>query len=436
MKKMDAALSVISTFVQADPPRAAAALENLSARDSASLVSLLPPQSAGKALESLPPRNAAEIVAAMRPEDACRALRSVNHEQVAGVFRHLHPEFIRTLLPGMDRDFSARIAEVLAYPPESAGRLMQTDFISFRGDLKVGEVIDRLRRMALRRVPMSYCYVVGEGNRLLGVLNMRDLLLSDPGAAAESIMIRDVVKVPPFTDREELVNLFGKRHFISIPVVNEDGRLLGVVSTASIIESSEEEAAEDIQLLFGASAEERAFSPAALKIRKRLPWLHVNLATAFLAASVVSLFEDLISRIAVLAVFMPVVAGMGGNAGIQTLGVVLRGLATREVKPHHAARLLGTELLAALANGAAVGVTTALAAWAWKGNPLLGLVVGMAMIANFLMAGLTGALIPLTMKRLGFDPAHSSGIFLTTATDMVGFFAFLGFAWLFQSKLL
>ncbi len=436
MKKIEAALAVISSFVQADPSKAAAALENLSAADSANLLSLLPPQSAGRALEGLTTRNSAEIVAAMRPDDACRVLHSVHHDHVAGVFRHLDPEFIKTLLPGMDREFSARIAEVISYPPESAGRLMQTDFISFRGDLKIGEVIGRLRQMALRKVPMSYCYVVGEENRLLGVLNMRDLLLADPETTAESIMIRDVVKVPPFTDREDLVNLFGKRHFISIPVVNKEGRLLGVVSTASIIESSEEEAAEDIQLLFGASAEERAFSPASLKIRKRLPWLHVNLATAFMAASVVSLFEDLIARIAVLAVFMPVVAGMGGNAGIQTLGVALRGLATREVKPHHAARLLGAELLAALANGAAVGVTTALAAWAWKGNPLLGLVVGMAMIANFLMAGLAGALIPLTMKRLGFDPAHSSGIFLTTATDMVGFFAFLGFAWIFQSKLI
>ena len=176
-------------------------------------------------------------------------------------------------------------------------------------------------------------------------------------------------------------------------------------------------------------------SPVGFKVTHRLPWLYVNLLTAFMAGAVVALFEDLIARIAVLAVFLPIIAGQGGNAGTQTLAVVIRGMVMREIDGRTGTRLLITELQVGLINGALIGGVTAAIAWLWKDNPFLGLVVGLAMIVNMIAAGLSGALIPLTMKRLGFDPAHSSGIFLTTVTDVVGFFSFLGFAWLFQSKL-
>ncbi|HBB68046.1 MAG TPA: hypothetical protein DCZ93_12285 [Elusimicrobia bacterium] len=264
---------------------------------------------------------------------------------------------------------------------------------------------------------------------------MRDLLLAAPDAPVEEVMIRDVVKVSPFTDREELVSMFARKHYLAVPVINETGRIIGIVSTKNIIASTEEEATEDLQILFGASAEERVYSPALFKIKKRLPWLHINLFTVFLAGAVVAMFEGLIAKIAVLAVFLPVVAGQGGNAGTQTLAVVLRGMIMREIEPKSAAKMVLTEVWVSFVNGAVTGLVTGLVVWLWKGNPYLGLVVAVAMVVNLIVAGLSGALIPLTMKRLGFDPAHSSGIVLTTITDVVGFLAFFGMAWLLQGKL-
>jgi len=356
---------------------------------------------------------------------------------MAAVFRSLTDAARLTALGALTPELRAQVQEILTYPEDSAGRIMRTDVVSFSKDARVRDVISRLRAQGPTRTP-TYTYVVGPENRLVGVLNMRDLLLADPGAAVETVMRTDVFAVPAFTDREEIMHQVQGRHFVSIPVVDPQGRLIGAIRTEDLIEGSQEEATEDLQLMFGASGEERPFSPLRFKIGRRLPWLNINLATAFLAAAVVAHYEEIIGRIAVLAVFLPVVAGQGGNAGIQTLAVVLRGLVMREVRPTDptAVRLILNELLVGLVNGAAIGCVTGVAAWLWKGNAYLGLVVGLAMIVNMLAAGLAGAGIPLVMKKLGYDPAQSSGIFLTTVTDVVGFLAFLGFATVFESKLL
>ncbi|MGB6646948.1 MAG: magnesium transporter, partial [Bacteroidota bacterium] len=213
-------------------------------------------------------------------------------------------------------------------------------------------------------------------------------------------------------------------------------RLLGVVRSDHLLTDVQEEASEDIQKMFGAGGDEHAFSPVWFSLSKRLPWLHVNLATAFLAAAVVGLFEDLIARITILAVFLPVVAGQGGNAGAQSLAVVMRGLVMREISPRNRWRLVLKETFIGLVNGLIIGLVTAGIAWLWQGNPVLGLVIGLAMIANLIVAGFAGAAIPITMKALGFDPSQSSSIVLTTVTDVLGFFSFLGFAVLFQAYLL
>ncbi len=437
MKRKEAAIEIVKKFIQGDPVKAAQALENLPPRDASQILKDLPPSVAAQALENLPPASAAAILESYTPAEAAEILHRTGKYQAADIFRRLDQGFSRAVIPLLDQEFSKDIAEILAYPCESAGRMMHTDFLAFRTDTRVRDVILKLRQMAKKQLPSAtYCYVVDGANGLLGVLNMRDLLLAAPEAPVSDIMIRDVVKVSPFTDREELVAMAARKHYLAVPVTDENGRLIGIVNTANIIGSTEEEATEDLQILFGASAEERAFSPAWFKITRRLPWLTVNLATAFLAGSVVALFQDFIARVAVLAVFLPIIAGQGGNAGTQTLSVVIRGMMMREITPHNAWRLVWTEVFVGFVNGATIGIITALAAWLWKGNAWLGFVVGAAMIVNMVAAGLAGALIPVTMKRMGFDPAHSSGIFVTTVTDVVGFFAFLSTAWLLQGKLL
>lgn len=433
---MDAASSVILRFIDTDPQQAALALESLSPRGAASVVRALPHEAAARLLARVHPQSEAAIYEHLVPEPAATLLGLADADDAADAFRALTDESRRVLLASLSPERRRELEERLSYPEHSVGQIMRTDVVAFSKDASVRDVVTRLKTITATKHPQSYAYVVDAQRRLLGVLNMRDLLLAEDDARVETIMRVDVISVPAHIDREELISEPKVKGYLSIPVVDAQGRLLGAVRTSDLLESSQEEATEDLQRLFGASAEERAFSPMLFKVRQRLPWLTVNLATAFLASAVVALFEDLIARIAVLAVFLPIVAGQGGNSGVQSLSVVLRGLVVGEVRLRDAMRLTMLEVSVGLVNGLLIGVFTAFGVWFWNGNPWMGLVLGLAMVVNLVAAGLAGAVIPLGMKRLGFDPAQSSGIFLTTITDVVGFFAFLGFAFLFQAHLL
>jgi len=435
MSQEESIFRFISQMIEASPEKAIKSIESLSTQDAVNVVKSLPFFSAVKIFDEVQPKIGAEILGKFNIEYISSIFEKVSHEQTANIFRCFSGEKSRELLKTLNPQLASKIAEILNYPNESAGRLMQPEFIAFRKDMKVREVISQLRNFAKKRVPTSYCYVVDYKNNLLGVLNMRDLVLAGLTQSVEEIMKKDVIKVSPFADREQLINIFTEKHYLAIPVVNDEGKLIGVVNTKGLIESTEEEASEDIQILFGASAEERVYSPLFFKVKKRLPWLYINLVTAFMAGAVVAFFEDLISRIVVLAVFLPIIAGQGGNAGTQSLSVVIRALVMREVKPKTAVKAVISETAANTVSGVLIGVVTALVAWVWKGSAFLGVIVGMAMIINMIAAGMFGAFIPLAMKKMGYDPAHASGIFLTTITDIVGFFSFLGLAYFFQSHL-
>jgi magnesium transporter len=435
MKKKEAAIELVKKFIQSDPFRAAQALETLPLADAARMLNDLPPGAAAQCLEHLPPLTAAQLLEKNPREAAAAVLVRMDRHHAADTFRRLNPVFSKAMVPLLAGEFARDMGEILTYPKDTAGRIMHTEFLAFSGDMKVREVILRLRTIAKKHLPAAYCYVVDPSNTLLGVLNMRDLLLAAPDVAVETVMVREVARVSPFADKEELAAVFARRHYLAMPVVNETGRLIGVVSAKNIIASTEEEATEDLQILFGASAEERVHSSALFKIRKRLPWLHINLATVFLAGAVVALFQGLIAKFAVLAVFLPIVAGQGGNAGIQTLSVVLRGMIMREIEPRSAMKIILTEVWVGFVNGMVTGLAAALLIWLWNGNPYMGLVLGAAITVNLVAAGLSGAIIPLTLKKMGFDPAHSSGIIITTITDVVGFTALLSLAWLLQGKL-
>jgi magnesium transporter len=312
---------------------------------------------------------------------------------------------------------------------------MTTDFLAFRTTLRAHDAIERMRAVASRRAVASYAYVVDDQGRLAGVLNMRDLILAKGDAPLQTIMRRDVFTLDPFMDVERVASELARQQFFAAPVVDAEGRLLGVVKSDSLLQQAQEEATEDLQRIFGAGGDERPFSSVAFSLRKRLPWLHVNLATAFLAAFVVALFEGVIARVTVLAVLLPIVAGQGGNAGAQSLAVVMRGLVMREIPPGRVLALLRKETLVGFGNGVIVGLVTALACWAWQGNPMLGVVIGLAMVSNLVIACFAGAGIPLLMKSVGLDPAQSSNIVLTTVTDVMGFFSFLGLATIFERAL-
>ena len=275
---------------------------------------------------------------------------------------------------------------------------------------------------------ISYLYVTNNQGKLLGVASFRDLVLRPPTEPIQKITKPEVTRLKLDDDQEEIARQFERYHFLGLPVVDEEERLVGVVNANEAIQITREEATEDMQLMVGVSSEERTLTPWHKAVGKRLPWLCVNLATAFAAAAVVSAYESTIAQWTVLAVFLPIIAGQGGNAGMQTLTVIIRDLALGELNPGDGRRALFKEILLGLANGLAIGAAVGIAGFLWKGNARLGIIIGIAMILNQLTAALAGVMIPLTLKWMRIDPALASSIFLTTLTDIGGFFFFLWLA--------
>jgi magnesium transporter len=326
-------------------------------------------------------------------------------------------------LPGGAAD---RLRQQMSYAPETAGAMMTPQVFSLSIDLTVQGAIAVLRRAPEETI--YYLYVTDRDGKLAGVVSMRRLLLAGPREAIEGLVHRDVVTIPAHLDREEVARIMDQKGFLALPVVGPDGRLLGVVSHEQALNTIREEAFEDLQRMSGAGGDERALSPLPTVLRKRLPWLTLNLASAFAAAAVVGLFEGIIRQVTALAILMPVVSAVSGNAGIQALSVVMRGLALREIAPGNRWRVVAKEVLSGLCSGLWIALLAGSVAWIWLGVPELGLVIASAMVLNLAAASFLGATIPLALRALGRDPAQSSSIFLTTMTDVVGLGSFLGLA--------
>lgn len=398
-------------------------------------------------LQALPSPLAVRIIKILQVSYAAKLLDNAEDTFLESVLPQLESQLLISVLMQLTQTSRERlrgfltgkiegqISELLEYPEASVGRIMTSDFLSFNHKMSAHEAIGKIRSLAKKRFPMSYTYVVDDENRLIGVLNMRDLMIASSQQTLESIMRKDVFALHCFTDSREAADGLAKRKYFAAPIVDSENHILGVVKAERMLKGVQENASKDIQRMFGAGGDEKPFSNIWFSLQKRLPWLHVNLATAFMAAAVVALFEGTIAKITVLAVFLPVVAGQGGNAGAQSLAVVMRGIVMREIPKGRLFALIIKEGKLGGINGAIIGVVTAVVAWLWKGNPYLGLVIGLGMFFNLIFAGLSGAAIPLLMKRIGIDPAQSSSIILTTVTDIMGFLAFLGFAVLFQSYL-
>lgn len=428
-------MPLVQRFFEHDPAAAALTLETMSHDEAVRVLSALPSPLAAIALRNLNVAAAAALIRDLPLEAFRDVVAKLDPQQTAAMFTTLPGDKQGEFLERIPEETRKSVGELLTFPENSAGRIMTTEFLAFHPDVKVKDAVRRIRSLVRRNAPASYVYVVEADDSLVGVINMRDLVITPGSTPLRDIMRTDLVSFNAFTDREEIANVLALRRYFAAPVVDMQGRMLGVVKTDQLLSHVQDEATEDIQKIFGAGAEERAFSPIRLSLRTRLPWLHVNLATAFMAASVVALFEDLIARITILAVFLPVVAGQGGNAGAQSLAVVMRGLVMREIPRERSWHLIFKESRIGIMNGLVIGFVTGIVVWAWHGNPYVGIVIALAMIANLLAAGFSGAAIPLAMRSLGLDPAQSSSIVLTTITDVVGFFSFLGFAMVFQSLL-
>ncbi len=425
--------SMVRAFASSHPLDAARALEGLDPGQATDILRGLPKRLAGSVLERLAPEAAGGLLARIGAEGTRELLAAVPARQTAAILQHLEEALRGATLEGLAPDRAKAIRSLLQYPPDTAGGMMDPHITSIRIDLTAAEAISALRRA--RRHTLYYLYVTDRDGKLVGVLNMRELLLAAPRDRIEPMVRRELVTVPATLSREEVSQLVRERRFVALPVVDSEGYLIGVVKPDEILGAMQQEAFADLQKMVGAGEDEKALSPVSVVVRKRLPWLYINLATAFLAAAVVGLFESTIEQVTALAVLLPVVAGQGGNTGAQSLAVVMRGMALRELPPGSTRRLLWKEGLGAFLNGTAIAAGTGAAVFLWDGRWALAAVIFLAMIVNMTAAGLAGAVIPLLLRMLGRDPAQSSSIFLTTVTDIVGFASFLGFAALFLPAL-
>ena len=366
-------------------------------------------------LDEMEPQQVADIAGQLETDDAVALIEDLDRDDQQAVLQRMEPD---------DR---AAVEEALSYPEESAGRLMQRDLCAVPEHWKVGQVIDYLRSTADLPTDFWEVFVVSPSHHPVGTCKLSTILRTSRNTPVSAIMVRDQTLIPVDMDQEDVALRFQKYALVSAAVTDDEGRLVGMITVDDIVHIISEEAGEDVLLLAGAG-EGDINEPIRLTVRTRLLWLLVNLPTAMLAASVVNLFDAQIAKFAVLAVLMPIVAGMGGNAGTQTLAVAVRALATNQLTESNTMRAFGREFMIALANGVSLGLLIGVGVGLIFHNPLLGAVMGAAMVINNLVAGVAGVMVPITLDRLRIDPAVSSAVFVTTCTDCLGFLSFLGLA--------
>ena len=388
------------------------------------------PKLAMEAISEIGPEKGALLLALRSAEEIARLTQEIPSDDAAALIDNL-PEELSTVVLNLIRPKpGGGVSELLEYEEKTAGRLMNPNVFALAEDLTAGEAITALQNA--RDVEMVfYLYVVDERRHLVGVVSLRRLLLVPPDTPLKRIMTSEVYSARVDTDQEEVARQVASYNLLAIPVVDSENKLAGVITVDDVIDVIKDEATEDVFRLAGVSIDDGVLTPPRESLRRRLPWLGVNLVTAGVAASVVSAFQGTIQQVTVLAVLMPIVAGMGGNSATQTLAVVVRGIALGELTWTNARSALLKEGLVGLGNGLALGAIAALGAWIWTGNPTMGAVLGMAMIINMFIAGVAGTLIPLGLRALRIDPALASSVFITTLTDVFGFLSFLGLATLF-----
>lgn len=329
-------------------------------------------------------------------------------------------------IPDRDLLHAPVIRPTIAYRPAEGEDLTYAPALCFPQHASAQQVIEALRQMRPDAESVYYLYVSGPGERLVGVISLRQLVVAAPEARLESFMTRQVLTLPADLSPEEQAQHLADTGLLALPVVDADGRLVGALDASDLLDAVAEEATEDMYLLAGVDKDEEITTPLRRAARDRVFWLMINSATAFLAASVVSGFAEVIAQAAILAAFMPVVAGQGGNAGTQTLTFIVRSLALGEVSFANARRTLLRELAIGLSNGLCIGLLVGTIGWLWQGNLALGVIIAVAMVCNLLLASLVGVLVPLTLRALKIDPALASSIFVTATTDTCGFLIFLG----------
>ncbi len=422
-----------------DGDRAAALVQDLHEADQADLLESLGRDERERVVRAIGAAMNAEVLAhldesiledvieALEPKQLARSLSELDSDDAIEVIEDLDEEVQQRILADLPQAYRALVEEGLTYPDESAGRLMQREVVVVPESWNVGETIDFMR--ASDELPDDFydLFVVDPKHHPVGGIPLSRVMRTRRPVPLTEIMDTELKAIPVAMEQEEVAYLFRQYGLVSAPVLDDDGRLVGVITVDDVVHIIDEEAEDDLMKM-GGVGETDLYEDVIATTRSRLSWLGVNLITAVVASLVIGLFEGAIERLVALAVLMPIVASMGGNAGTQTLTVAVRALAMKDLTATNARRFIGKEILVGLINGVIFALVTGAIAWYWFDAPEIGLVIGAAMVINLFVAGLSGTLIPLGLERIGVDPAIASTVFLTTVTDVIGFFAFLGLA--------
>ncbi len=423
------------TLLETSPHTLSVFLERLDVDTQRQILRKLNPEKVSEVVSEMDADQSAELVSEMREHRAVSVLNEMEPDDAADIVRELEKEDRDRLLEGMQRsqpESAENVRELLEYPADTAGAIMNPHVATLKVDMTIDDAIASVRQMRDEYESIYYLYVVNEEDILEGALSMRALLLAPKGARVRDIMRTNLIGLlAPTMDKEVVAHIMADTDFHTLPVVGSDGELLGIITHDDVIDIMREEGTEDLQKLAGAGADEGLFDPISASIKQRSPWLLVNLFTAFIASGVVSVFDANIALLPILAVFMPIIAGIGGNTGAQTLAVTVRSIALGEVGMFDMRRVCTRETLKGFINGLLIGSLGAALAIVTTFRFDLALIVWIAMVINMSLGGFMGSFIPFTLKKFDFDPASGSSIFTTGFTDSGGFFIFLGLGSIF-----
>ena len=417
--------SALDLFNTLHPVDQGDVLVELPADSQEALLASNSPEDSADILQHLDREEAVQVSERMEPEVLADILDEARPEVAADVLRHISAEHSRETLQAMEE--ADDVAPLLDYADDVAGGLMTPDYPIVSQGTTVSMALDTLRLFGPDAEHISSILVVDAVGKLMGDVGLARLALARTGAAMSDLVETDVVSVAVEADQEHCVRLMERYSLGVLPVVDGESHLIGVILAEELVDVAEEEATEDMYKIASVGGE-TVFGPLRNSTRRRLPWLYINLVTAFLVAAVIGLFESTIAEVVTLAVFLPLVPAQGGMGGVQTLTLVVRSMALGEIPDRRALRLMLRELYLGVVQGLMLAIAVGLVAYAWKGNLMLGLILGLAMLGNMLVAGLTGAGVPLLLRKLRLDPAVSAAVFVTTFTDVVGVFLFLGLA--------
>ncbi len=421
----------VARLVEMHPSDIAAEVEGMDLSEIREIFRSLSDEITADVIPELPQELQTELMENMRLERVTEIIPEMLSDEAADALGDVSPERLQDIMEQLPEEEYEEISDLMEYPEDSAGGIMQKEVHAIDQSLTLAQAREAIRKdedEGQEDESSIYLYVIDSSERLKGVLRLRDLLFRDLRLSVGSVMITEVRSVSANADQEEIANLFQKYNFSSLPVVDDFGKLVGRVTSDDVLDVIQEEATEDMQRMVGISGEETVSTPWTRSVKNRLPWLCVNLCTGFCIAWVVSMFEPAIEQYAILAFFLPIVGLLGGNAGNQTLTIVVRSLALGEIEDKEWKQLLAKEVLTGITTGFSIGLLAGLASWLWIGKPILGIVVFLAMLLNMIAAALAGVLVPIGLRSVKVDPALASSIMVTTATDIIGFFLFLSLA--------